>query len=62
VAGRIVAVALLTRPELQGLGAAFDRAWPNEDVPCFEGLLSAIDDADREHWRAQDSKEPVASV
>ena len=44
---RIVAVALLTEPELQGFGAAFNRAWPVEDAPCFAGLLQAIDEADR---------------
>jgi hypothetical protein len=48
---RIVAVALLNRTELQGLGAAFDRAWPIQEAPCFSGLLQAIDEADREYWR-----------
>jgi hypothetical protein len=53
---RIVAVALLTKPELQGLGSAFDRAWPTDQVPCFAGLLEAIDDADRELWRERDAR------
>jgi hypothetical protein len=44
---RIVAVALLTRPELQGLGAAFDRAWPVVETPGLNGLLEAVDEADR---------------
>ena len=44
---RIVAVALVTESELKLLGAAFDRAWPVEDTPCFSGLLQAIDEADR---------------
>jgi hypothetical protein len=52
--GRIVAVALLTKPELDGLGAAFERSWPIEDAPCFTGLLEAIDDADRSLWRSRD--------
>ena len=43
----IVAVALLTKPELQGLGAAFDRAWPIVETPGLNGLLDAIDQADR---------------
>jgi len=43
---RIVA-ALLTRPELQGLGAAFDRAWPVVETPGLNGLLEAVDEADR---------------
>ena len=44
---RIVAVALLTKPELEGLGAAFDRAWPVLQTPGLNGLLDAIDEADR---------------
>ena len=44
---RIFAVALLTRPELQGLGAAFDRAWPVVETPGLNGLLEAVDEADR---------------
>jgi hypothetical protein len=47
----IYAVALLTRTELTSLGPAFARAWPVDKTPCFGGLLAAIDDADREHWR-----------
>lgn len=46
MARHIVAVALLTHPELQSLGSAFDRAWPVEEAPDFEGLLQAIDDAE----------------
>ena len=57
MAGRIVAVALLTQPELQGLGSAFDRAWPVDQTPCFAGLLEAIDEADRELWRARELEE-----
>jgi hypothetical protein len=52
----IYAVALVTRGELNKLGPSFDRAWPVEMTPCFGDLLSAIDEADREHWRTQDSK------
>jgi hypothetical protein len=45
---RIVAIALLTEPELKGLGKAFDRAWPIEDAPLsFDLLLRAIDEADQ---------------
>ena len=45
-AQRIVAVALLTRPELNALGECFDRAWPVIDTPGLNGLLDAIDEAD----------------
>ena len=44
---RIVAIGLLTRRELDLLGAAFDRVWPVEEAPGFEELLRAIDEADR---------------
>lgn len=53
---RIVAVGLLTRFELEVLGPTFKRAWPVEEAPCFSGLLQAIDDADRELWRAQETR------
>lgn len=43
---RIVAVGLLTRRDLELLGGAFSRAFPLEDVPCFEELLQKVDDAD----------------
>jgi hypothetical protein len=52
---RIVAFALLTRPELQSLGTAFDRVWPIDETPCFGGLLHAIDEAERVIWRERDS-------
>ena len=45
---RIVAVGLLTKNDLDRLGETFSRLWPIENVPCFEELIAAIDDADRE--------------
>lgn len=47
----IVAVGLLTRNDLDVLGPNFTRAWPVDEKPCFDGLLHAIDDADRELQR-----------
>lgn len=44
---RIVAVGLLTQRDLNLLGHTFDRLWPIEEVPQFDELLRAIDDADR---------------
>lgn len=44
----IVAVGLLTRNDVDVLGPSFTRLWPVEETPCFDGLLRAIDDADRE--------------
>ena len=52
---RIVAVGLLTENDLDLLGKAFSRSWPVDQSPCFEGLLQAIDDADRELWRSRDA-------
>ena len=45
---RIVAVALLTDDDVTRLGANFRRLWPVDEAPCFEGLLAAIDRAERE--------------
>jgi hypothetical protein len=44
---RIVAIGLLTKRDLSLLGPTFDRAWPVENVPCFDDLLRAVDEADR---------------
>ncbi len=54
---QIVAIALLTSEELALLGPSFSRAYPVNDTPCFGVLLAAIDDADRELWRAKDEAE-----
>jgi hypothetical protein len=51
---RIVAVALVTQPELELLGPSFMRAYPVDETPCFAGLLLAIDEADRKLWRERD--------
>ena len=51
---RIVAVGLLTEHELRLLGTGFSRVWPVDQTPCFEGLLQAIDEADRQIWRERD--------
>lgn len=56
---RIVAIALVTEPELALLGQAFSRAWPVDAVPCFEGLLEDIDGADRQLWRDRDKAESL---
>ena len=56
---RIVAVALLTQSNLDILGKNLRKVFPIEQVPCFPELLSAIDDADREHWREEDRLEAL---
>ena len=53
---RIVAVGLLTQSNLDLLGAALKKVYPIQDTPCFTELISAIDEADREHWREQDRR------
>ena len=48
---RIVAVGLLTQRDLNLLGPTFDRLWPVEDVPEFDDLIRAIDQADDDFRR-----------
>ncbi|MBA2635529.1 MAG: hypothetical protein H0U83_02380 [Sphingomonas sp.] len=43
-----MAVGLLTEQDLTLLGNSFTRLWPVEEKPCFEGLLDAIDQAERD--------------
>jgi hypothetical protein len=52
----VVAVGLLTRNDLDVLGPSFTRVWPVEETPCFDGLLSAIDNAERELRRVADEQ------
>ena len=53
---RIVAVGLLTQHDLDLLGPTFQHAWPIDEAPCFNGLLRAIDEADRGIWRDRDAR------
>jgi hypothetical protein len=53
----VVAIGLLTADDLSRLGPSFQLAWPVDDTPCFEGLLQAIDEADRAIWRQRDRDE-----
>ena len=53
---RIVAVGLLTRRDVQMLGSSFDRLWPIDETPAFEGLIEAIDAADRELRHASEAE------
>ena len=55
--GRIVAVGLLTERDLTLLGPTFERAWPVEQVPAFDELLRAIDEADRELQQADGTQD-----
>ena len=54
---QIVAVGLLTARDVGLLGQQFHRIWPVDEAPCFQGLLEAIDEADREMWRERDRSE-----
>ncbi len=51
---RIVAVGLLTQQDLNLLGHSFTRLWPVEDTPCFDGLVKAIDEAERAAKQAKE--------
>ena len=55
---QIVAVGLLTRNDVRLLGPSFDRLWPVEEAPDFNGLLQAIDEADR---RLMEEHRPAVS-
>ena len=49
----IVAVEL-TRTNVKQLGSSLKKVFPIDETPCFQDLLRAIDEADREHWRGID--------
>ena len=51
---RIVAVGLLTQQDLALLGHSFTRLWPVDEAPCFEGLIEAIDKAERDLERQRE--------
>lgn len=55
----IAAVALLTQSNLDTYRSALKKVFPIYESPCFTELLAAIDEADREHWRAEDRKEAL---
>ena len=51
---RIVAVGLLSQTDLDRLGQQFSRVWPVTETPCFNSLLDAIDQVDRQFRREED--------
>ena len=59
---QITTICLVTDEELSLLGAQFSRAWPIEQTPCFPGLLQAIDDAERDMWRARECKQELEAA
>ena len=59
---RIVAIALLTQENVDTYGSALKRVFPVHEAPCFGELLAAIDQADREHWRAEDRAEALRKL
>ena len=64
---RIVAVGLLTEHDLNLLGAGFNRLWPVEESPCFDGLIEAIDEAERalrqaENLRVEQAENPPPPI
>ena len=52
-----MAIALLTRREVEMLGPTFTRLWPVDDTPCFAELLEAINEAERELARSKSNQE-----
>jgi hypothetical protein len=59
---RIVALGLLTQGDLDVLGPSFTRLWPIDETPCFDELIRAIDEADREFRRARDAGQAPAPM
>lgn len=59
---RIVAIGLLTQREVELLGHGFSRLWPVDDTACFDDLLRAIDEAERELNRFSRSEAPSAQL
>ena len=59
--GSVVAIGLLTQRDLDLLGPAFARLWPIEETHCFDGLLVAIDEADRAIRRARSKDSSIHS-
>ena len=53
----VVAIGLLTRGDLDALGPAFERVWPVEGAPHFSQLLHAIDEADRQLQRVEETEQ-----
>ncbi len=53
---RIIAVGLLSQSDLDRLGSRFTRVWPVDETPCFDGLIEAIDEADREFRRSESDR------
>ena len=53
---QIVAVGLLTQTNLDMLKGSLKKVFPISESPCFDGLLQALDEADRDYWREQDRK------
>ena len=58
---RIIAVGLLTQSDLDRLGDDFGRLWAIDETPCFNSLLQAIDEADREIRRERAASEVYTS-
>ena len=57
---RIVAIGLLTERDLSLLGPAFKWAWPVEDAPQFNELISAIDEADQHLRQASNESSEIS--
>ena len=50
---RVLPVGLPTECDLAKFGPSFVRAYPIDENPCFEDVLAAIDQADRELSRVR---------
>jgi hypothetical protein len=47
---RMIVIRWRTRGQAEALGQALDRANLIDETPCFDEVLKAIDDAERQVW------------
>jgi hypothetical protein len=58
----VVALVLLSQSEMERYGSALKQVFPVSETPCFGELLRLIDEADREHWGADDRKAALGNL
>ena len=54
----VIASGLLIQRNMELLGQRFARTWPVDETACFEGLLEAIDQTERELMREEAEMPP----
>lgn len=47
---RMIAIRWQAQGHVEALGATLDHAFPIDETPCFDEVLQAIDEAERQVW------------